>query len=176
MDDIRAIDIQNRIFSVDIDKHIKFWNGYEMQKVAQAVWKGAIIKKGLSKEDSWKVMADLWPGSVPDLIEEMDDVGIELVFIDQFMTYSWHDKKRDVIVTIDEMDKIVEQSGGRVVPGGGYNPLNIGESLAELEEGVRELPDEWIGHIRGSFQAPPRMSRPRCISFQHHSLGFPAMS
>ena len=137
MEDIKAIDIQNRIFSVDIDKHIKFWYGPEMQKVADAVWKGAILKKGLSHEDSWKVMADLWPGSVPALVEEMDELGIELVFIDQFMTYSWHDKKRDVIVTIDELDKIVAESGGRIVPGGGYNPLNIGESLAELEEGVR---------------------------------------
>ena len=137
MEDIKAIDIQNRIFSVDIEKHKKFWYGYEMSKVAQGIWKGPLVKSGLSHEDSWKLHAKIWPGSVPNLIREMEEVGVELVFIDQFMTYSWHDKKRDVIVTLDEMDKIVSDGKGRIVPGGGYNPLDIGSSLEELEEGVR---------------------------------------
>jgi predicted TIM-barrel fold metal-dependent hydrolase len=135
---IKAIDIQNRIFSVDIEKHKKFWFGYEMQQVGyKGVWRGVIQKSGLSHADSWKAMASLWPGSVPGLVKEMDEVGVELVFIDQFMTYSWHDKKRDVIVTLDEMDKIVKESNGRIIPGGGYDPTNIGPSLAELEEGVK---------------------------------------
>jgi predicted TIM-barrel fold metal-dependent hydrolase len=137
MEDVKAIDIQNRIFSVDIEKHKKFWYGPEMTKVAQAVWKGPLVKSGLSHEDSWKLHARIWPGNVPNLLKEMDEVGVELVFIDQFMTYSWHDKKRDVITTLDEMDKIVSDGKGRIVPGGGYNPLNIGPSLEELEEGVR---------------------------------------
>jgi uncharacterized protein len=137
VEDIKAIDIQNRIFSVDIEKFKKFWFGYEMQLVAEAVWKGAILKKGLSHEDSWKAMAGLWPGSVSGLLKEMDDVGVDRVFIDQFMTYSWHDKKRDVTVTQEELDRVVEAGKGRIIPGGGYDPLNIGKSLAELEEGVR---------------------------------------
>ena len=35
-----------------------------------------------------------------------------MVFIDQFMTYSWHDKKRDVIVTQEELDRVVEVCKG----------------------------------------------------------------
>ncbi len=48
MADIKAIDMQNRPFSVPIDElHKPFSDTYGMKVVAQNIWRGPILKTGL---------------------------------------------------------------------------------------------------------------------------------
>ena len=64
MVDIKAIDIQNRPFSVRINElHRPFSDTYEMKVVAQNIWKGPMLKMGLKPGEEWKVMAALWPSN-----------------------------------------------------------------------------------------------------------------
>jgi predicted TIM-barrel fold metal-dependent hydrolase len=139
MGDIKAIDIQNRAFSVRINElHRPFSETYEMRIVAQSIWKGPILKMGLKSGEEWKAMATTWPGSVPKMLKEMDEVGVELVLMDQLKLWSYHEHRMGVEVSLDEMDKIVAEGKGRIIPGGGYNPFQIKESLEELVIGVKE--------------------------------------
>ena len=139
MQDIKAIDIQNRPFSVRIEElHKPFSETYEMKVLSKTIWRGPILKMGLKPGEEWKAMASLWPGSVEKLIEEMDEVGVELVFMDQLKLWSYRENRMAVEVSIEEMDKIVQEGKGRIIPGGGYNPFRIKESLRELEIAVKE--------------------------------------
>ncbi|MFC1860931.1 amidohydrolase family protein [Chloroflexota bacterium] len=139
MDDIKAIDIQNRIFSVRPDPYFKdIFDTYEAKIQMQTTFKGIVLKAGMKPGEEWKAMISQWPCSVPNMLKEMDDVGIELVFIDQFRLWSYHEHRIPVMVTLEAMDEIVTEGGGRIIPGGGYNPFRIRESLEELEKGVKE--------------------------------------
>ena len=136
MDDIKAIDIQNRILSIR-PRLLKSGDSYESRVMRSGILKGAILKMG-SKRGEKSTAAMPGSGSVEKALEEMDEVGVELIFIDQFKLWSYHDQKMRHIITLEDLDEIVSESGGRIIPGGSYNPLRIKESLEELEIGVKE--------------------------------------
>jgi len=139
MNDIKAIDIQNRIFSVRPEPYQKqMLETYESKILWQTTFKGRLISMGVEPgKDDWKAIVSSHPGSVPEMLEEMDKVGVDLIFIDQFKLWSYHEHRMPVIVTLETLDELVKESGGRIVPGGGYNPFKIKESLEELEIGVK---------------------------------------
>ena len=113
MDDIKAIDIQNRIFSVRPDPyHLAQMDTYEGKTMINTIFKGVLLKMGLKPGEEWKVLRPLWPGSVPKMLEEMDEVGVELIFIDQFKLWSYHEHRMPVAVTLEALDEIVDESGG----------------------------------------------------------------
>jgi len=152
MQDIKAIDIQNRPFSVRIEElHKPFSETYEMKVLSKTIWRGPILKMGLKPGEEWKAMASLWPGSVEKLIEEMDEVGVELVFMDQLKLWSYRENRMAVEVSIEEMDKIVQEGKGRIIPGGGYNPFRIKESLRELEIAVKEHGFKYVWYHPGTY-------------------------
>ncbi len=175
MDDIKAIDIQNRIFSVRPDPYFKLMHDtYEARIQEQTTFKGIIIKMGLKPgDDVLKARMSSWPGSVPKLLEQMDKVGVESVFIDQFKLWSYHEHRMPVVVPLEVMDEIVRESSGRIVPGGGYNPFRIKESLEELEVGVKEhgLKYVWAHPITYGVPLDDRRNYPLYAKCQE--LGIP---
>ena len=145
MEDIKAIDIQNRPFSVRVEElHKPFMQQYEMQRVAKAVWKGPILKMGLKPGEEWKVMTEFWPCSVPNMLKEMDEVGVELVFMDQLKLWSWNEHRMGAYADLDMMRGILEEGKGKIIGGASYNPFKIMDSLREIETGVKELGFKYV--------------------------------
>ncbi len=140
MDDIKAIDIQNRIFSVRPDPYFKLvYDTYESKILRETTFKGIAVKAGArSKEEKLQAIMAQWPGSVPKMLDEMDRVGVEIVCIDQFRLWSYYEHRVPVMVTLEVLAGIAAESVGRIIAGGGYNPFRIRESLEELEAGVKK--------------------------------------
>jgi len=135
MDAIKAIDIQNRIVSVS-SKYRGGSESYETSVMKRTIMKGAMLKRASKAGEESKAAKP--GGNLQKVLAEMDEVGVELIFIDQFKLWSFHDQKMRFNVTLDDLDQLVTKSGGKIVPGGSYNPFRMKESLEELDIGVKE--------------------------------------
>lgn len=174
MDDIKAIDMMNRIFQVRPDPYFKQMSEtYEQEITTRTMFKGMAVKMGLKEGEEWKAVAQMFSGSVPKMLEEMDRVGVELIFIDQFKLWSYYEHRMPVVVTLKALDELVAESGGRIVPGGSYNPFRIKESLEEIEIGFKEhgLKYVWFHPITYGVALDDRRNYPLYAKCQE--LGIP---
>jgi len=134
-------------------------------------WKGATNSPGelhCMVENTWK------PFSSPEeIIAEMDRTGVESVLATDLLAWSY---KRQARFAKDYRDKIYELSKkypGRIYGLADYNPLNISESLRELERDVRDR--GFVGvyvHIYG-FDIPLDDRRMYPLYAKAEELGVP---
>ncbi len=174
MDDIRAIDIQNKKFTVRPNPYFKaMTETYEHRVTLQGAFKGHLLKSGFKPGEEWKATTRFMPGSVPNMLQEMDEMGVDLIFIDQFKLWSYREHRMPVVVTLEALDEIVAESAGRIVPGGSYNPFQIRESLQELEIGIKEhgLKYVWFHPITYGIGLNDRRNYPLYAKCQE--LGIP---
>lgn len=138
MEEIKAIDVMNRVhyFAPDLTK--KLFDSYEYQVMSATTFKGLVMRMGLKPGEEYRILSDLGKPSIEEMVAEMDEVGVEYTFVDQLMIWSWRDHKLILDLSIDELGKMVDKSKGRIVGMAGYNPFRIKESLQDIEKAIKD--------------------------------------
>ena len=137
--EIKAIDAMCRAYYCKPELLKPLFNFYEFKVMAVTTFGGIMKRLGLKPGEEWKVLAGMGKGSVKEMIAEMDEIGVEYVFMDQMKAWSRHDFGLWGNYSLETMAGIIKESGGRVVGMGSYDPWHIKESLEEIERGVKEL-------------------------------------
>jgi hypothetical protein len=73
------------------------------------------------------------PGSVEGVIEEMDKIGVQYIFLECAKNWSRHDHTHWVNWSVAQIKELYDKAKGRVVGGGSYDPFRIKESLDEID-------------------------------------------
>ncbi|MBW1998409.1 MAG: amidohydrolase [Deltaproteobacteria bacterium] len=118
--EIMAIDVMNYPFTPE--GMAKFWSGPEMKEMAERIL-GGHTPKGISPEE---------------FVAQMDEAGFEKVFISAVKMGSYRGRWLANDFSNREIYEMIKGHPDRLVGMAGYDPLNIIESLRELETAVKE--------------------------------------
>lgn len=139
MADIEAIDTMCRPVYSDPDVAKRFFEEFpELHVMADTTFAGIKARLDLDDDENWRVLSYIGNDSIDETIQEMDDVGVERLFVDQGLLWSRDAKKVVKQASVDYLIDLRERADGRVVPGVGYNPFSIEESLDRIERAVRD--------------------------------------
>lgn len=150
-----AIDTMCRPFYAKPELARPLFETYEYQVMAETTFAGVVAQHDIPDGEEWRVFQVLGNDSVEETVQEMDDVGVSRVFMDQTMQWSRRDSKVLSLLDIDELAELRAESGGRIVPGVGYNPFRIQESLERIERAVEELDYKYIWYHPMTFGLKP---------------------
>jgi len=142
--EIQAIDTMCRPYYCKPEVCKRLFDFYEYEVMATTTFGGVMKRLGLKREEAWKVLGSLGKPSVGEMVAEMDEIGVEYVFIDQLKQWSRHHHCLIGDFSIELIADIVKESGGRVIGGVGYNPFQIKESLEEIERAVKDYGFKYI--------------------------------
>jgi predicted TIM-barrel fold metal-dependent hydrolase len=135
MTEIMAIDTMNRPTFADPSLAKEKFETFEYKTMAQTTFGGLKERLDIQSEDEyWKVLSLNGHDSVEAGVQTMDEVGVEKVFMDQAMLWSRREKRLITTASISLLEKMAEESNGRIVPGVGYNPHRIQESLDRIDQ------------------------------------------
>jgi hypothetical protein len=136
--EIQAIDTMCRAFYSKPELAKPLFEVREFQVTAESTFAGVRARHDIPDGEEWRVFEVLGKGTVDATVEEMDDVGVERVFMDQLVQWSRHASKTLTMVSIEGLLEMVDESDGRIVPGVGYDPHRITESLERIERAVED--------------------------------------
>jgi predicted TIM-barrel fold metal-dependent hydrolase len=111
--------------------------------------------------------------TVADLVKAMDETGYEKVCICAVKMWSLKSRKFVWNFSVDQVQKIVERSNGRVIGAAGYDPFEIEESLREIERAVKEYEFRFVYFHTMSFGLPPNDKRFYPLYAKCNELGIP---
>lgn len=140
----RAIDTMSRPQYADPEMAKGLFEAYEYRVLAKTTFGGLTEKMGLGDDELWKVLTVLGNDSLEATVEEMDEVGVEYMFMDQNMLWSQRDSRLITAASVEELAEMADRSDGRIVPGVGYNPNRITESIERLERAVEDLGFKYV--------------------------------
>jgi predicted TIM-barrel fold metal-dependent hydrolase len=155
MVDIKPIDTMNRPFYVRPETAKRLFEAPEFRTLIKTTFSGIAERHGLEEGEEWKIFEILGAGSVENMIDEMDEIGVEKVFMDQIIQWSREESKVLRAMDIEELAELVEESNGRIVPGVGYNPYRIRESLNRIERAVKEFNFAYVWFHPMTFNIKP---------------------
>ncbi len=136
-DQIMAVDVMNYPFTPEGMK--KFWSGPEMAEMSQRVL-GGHTPKGVSPEQ---------------FVAEMDAAGFDKVLISAVKMGSYSGKWMANDFTNKEVYEMVKSYPTRVFGLAGYDPLNVMQSVRDLEVAVKEYGFKGVyAHLLG-WDMPP---------------------
>ena len=168
-----AVDTMCRPGYCDPEFTKSFFDVWEQRIMAHATFKGVMKRLGIEEGQEWKALGSLGKSSVEEMIQEMDEIGVEIVFIDQMVEWSLKENREIGHYNLQKLAELMNKSQGRIVGGAGYNPFRITESLRELETAVKEFGFKyvWFDIISFGVQANDR----RCYPLYHKcvELGIP---
>ena len=119
-DQIMAIDVMNYPFTPEGMK--KFWGSAEMSEMSERILGG-----------------HLPPGVTPaQFVAQMDEAGFDKVLISAVKMGSYKGKGMANDFTNNEVYEMIKDYPDRLIGMAGYDPLNIMESLGEIEIAVKE--------------------------------------
>jgi len=146
---------------------------YEFQLMAKTTFAGIARKQGLKPGEEWKVTASMCKGSLEEMLQEMDAIGVERCVMPAIKMWS----RRDQVICMDykvaDIADIVKRANGRVIGGAGYNPLRIQESLEEIEMAVKEYGFKYVWFHPISFGLPPNDKKCYPLYAKCIELGIP---
>ena len=152
--DVQAIDTMCRAGYAGIvteEEWKETWAMYEAQAAVKGTFGGVLKKLGVPPEDGWKVIASQYKASVEEMVQEMDEVGVEKALVDQQLIWSRREHKLATAFTVERIAEIVDKSKGRIIGGAGYNPFRIEESLKDVERAVKEFGFKYVWFHPNSF-------------------------
>ena len=91
--DIKAIDTMCRLFYCKGEAAKSMVDFYEGKVMAYTTFGGWMKKFGIKPGEEWKILASVGKPSVEEMVVEMDDIGVEYVFMDQGIAWSRHDQR-----------------------------------------------------------------------------------
>jgi hypothetical protein len=98
--------------------------------------------------------------NVAELVADMDRLGYSHIVITATKMWSYHYHHRLILdFSIDDVGRLVAESGGRIIGAAGYNPFRIEESLRDVERGVREYGFRYVWFHPLSFGLAPNDRR-----------------
>ena len=124
--DILAVDVMNYPFTRPAQE--KFWGSAEMAYMRQTVLGG-------------KPLTEIFPDisdSADEFVGRMDKAGYEYVMVAALKMGSYRGKSPSLAYSADEVYQIIRGHQNRLVGLAGYDPLNIRESVQEIERAVKE--------------------------------------
>lgn len=154
----RAIDTMSRPQYANPELARGLFDAHEYRVLARTTFGGLTEKMGLDDDELWKVLTVFGNDSVEETVEEMDEVGVEYVFMDQNMLWSQRESRLVTAASIEELAEMADRSNGRIVPGAGYNPNRITESLERLERAVEDLGFRYVWFHPMSWGLKPTAS------------------
>lgn len=134
--DVQAINTMCRAFYAEPEVAKPLFEGPEFQTLAESTFGAVRARHEIPPGEEWRVFEVLGNDSIEETVAEMDEVGVEYVFMDQLVQWSRRASKTLTMLSVEELAELVDRSGGRVVPGVGYDPHRIPESLDRLERAV----------------------------------------
>jgi predicted TIM-barrel fold metal-dependent hydrolase len=159
MDDINAIDTMCRAYYGKPELGKELFDLQEMKTATETTFKGVKERANIADGEEWKILKLFGPSSMPELYEEMDDVGVEKVFMDQGEQYFESTDSPKGLIDVEELGQIAADSDGRIVPGVGYNPLQVEESLDRLEHAVESYDFKYVWFHPMTFGLSPSDER-----------------
>lgn len=136
--DIEAIDTMCRAFYAEPELAKPLFEVPEFKTLAESTFGAVTAKHGIPEGEEWRVFEVLGNSSVEETVEEMDEVGVELVFMDQLVQWSRRAAKTLTMLSVEELAELVDRADGRIVPGVGYDPHRIPESVERVERAVED--------------------------------------
>lgn len=134
--DVNAIDTMCRVFHAEPELAKPLFEVQEFQTLAESTFAGVKARNDIPDGEEWRVFEVLGNGSIEETVEDMDESGVDRVFMDQLVQWSRDAKKTLTLVSVEELAEMVDRSDGRIVPGVGYDPYDIPGSLERLERAV----------------------------------------
>jgi predicted TIM-barrel fold metal-dependent hydrolase len=160
MSDIQAIDTMNRPYYVRPELMKPLFETREYQVLAETTFAGVRDRHDLGSDELWRVFEVLGNSSVKELLADMDENGVESVFMDQTVQWSRDGQEEMVIASVDELAELRDESDGRIIPGVGYNPFEIEESLDRVERAVEDHDFKYVWFHPNTFGL--RASNEKC--------------
>jgi len=155
MEDVLAIDTMCRPTYVRPELAKSVAETYEFEVLATTTFGGVAERLGLGPDEAWKAITATSNDSIEETVTEMDEVGVEYVFLDQMIQWSRRESRPLVGAATDDLVELREAADGRFVLGAGYNPHRIQESLARIERAVTEHGFEYVWFHPASFGLSP---------------------
>lgn len=155
MTDIQAIDTMNRVMSAKPQFAKKLFETREYEVMADNTFGGVKARNNISDDENWKIYRVLGAASVEEMVAQMDETGVELTFMDQLIQWSRYHKEAITVASIEELAEMRDESDGRIIPGVGYNPFKIRESLNNIERAVDDLDFKYIWFHPMTFEMRP---------------------
>ena len=138
--EVQAIDTMCRAsYCMPPEAMREMYDLYEFRVMFITTFGGVMKKMGLKPEEAWKAAAFMNKGSVEAAVQEMDEIGVDYIFIDQMKGWSRREHKLWGDFSLETMAELIEKSNGRIKGGAGYNPFRIKESLEEIERAVKDF-------------------------------------
>lgn len=156
LSEIKAIDTMCRAFYCmgQYDEWFKKTLSYpEWQAVLKGTFKGVVSK--LPPGEEWRFLQLAVKPNVEEMIKEMDEIGVEYVFMDH--SKIWSRAKMEVMFERgpEGLIEVVKKGKGRIVGGAGYNPFKIKQSLEEIEWLVKEHGFKYVWFHPASYGLRP---------------------
>ena len=153
--DVQAIDTMCRVFYCEPEIVKPHFDFYEFRTMAYGTFGGVMKKLGIAPGEEWKVVASLYKPSFEAMLAEMDEIGVEKVFMDATKMWSFRHKALMADYSLELVADRVRQGKGRVVGGLSYNPFEIKKSLEDIEKGVKEYGFKYVWFHPISFGLAP---------------------
>jgi predicted TIM-barrel fold metal-dependent hydrolase len=138
MVDVDAVDTMNRPTYANPELARSLFDVYEFQVLAETTFGGIKHHHDIPDDEEWRVFEVFGNSSVEETVEEMEAVGVDYAFMDQSMQWSRRENRLLTTADIETLAAMAEESDGRIIPGVGYNPNRIRESLERIEVVVEE--------------------------------------
>jgi len=153
--DIQAVDTMCRPFYAKPSLAEPLSDIYEFQVILKTTLGGIQKSLDLDSGEEWKALTVRSQDSIEDLAEEMDSVGVEMVFMDQMIQWSRRESELVTLISVEELAQLADESDGRIVPGVGYNPNRIDESLRRIERAVTNFDFKYVWFHPMTFGLKP---------------------
>ncbi len=180
MEDIKAIDMMNYPIQVKEVIEYNFNDFHEWRQLAQTTFKPMFpTGRFPTTEEELEKYKFLYGTifypyeTVNDLIKAMDKIGYDKICMCATKMWSFHTNEFVWNFSIDDIQKIVEKSNGRVIGAAGYNPFHIEESLREIEKAVKEYGFKFAYLHCMSFGLAPNDKRIYPLYAKCNELGIP---
>ncbi len=156
MSDIQAIDTMNRPMSAKPEFSKKLFATQEFEVMADNTFGGVKARNDISDDENWRIYEVLGAGSVEEMLEQMDESGVEYTFMDQLIQWSRYEKKAVTVASVEELAEMRDEADGRIKCGVGYNPHRISESLERVERAIEDHDFTYIWFHPMTFEMGPK--------------------
>lgn len=180
MDDIQAIDIMNYPNQVKEVVEYDFNDFHEWRQLARTTFrpffptgKFPVTKEELEQHKKLYGTIFYPYETIADMIQAMDKIGYEKICM--CATKMWSSFTHEFVwnFNIDDVQKAVEKSNGRIIGAAGYNPFNIEESIKEIEKAVKEYGFKFVYLHSLSFGMAPNDKKIYPLYAKCNELGVP---
>jgi predicted TIM-barrel fold metal-dependent hydrolase len=171
--DVHAIDTLSRAFYCEPEVAKPMFKFWELQQMTKGTFGGVAKRLGLKPGEEWKVLGTMGPGSVQGVVKEMDEVGVQYMFIDSSKAWSRRDHGLWSDWSIDLIKRLVDESGGKFIGGASYNPFRIKESLEEIDRALELYGCKYIWAHPISFGLRPDDKKMYPLYTKCMELGMP---